>query len=1074
MAPPPSSVFVGGAAVSLCVAASLTGYYFGRYFADSSSSSQQQQKHQRRVAFNINSPEKNKPKQQQQQQQSPNNTSNQQERSSQNNNEAQASSLYHRANSGLLHELLEQEQLEQQNSGKHSDDEEIDFEFDDEDNDFPTSPRESVTFLSKQQSPPSREQSSDTTNAVIGSHRGPPPRSPPRNEKNVHQQDSASELVSSSLPIPLPILTSTMAGDDDDDGGGNVHSYPPSPMISRTTNAALLPMEIARERTASYAQRVSSSAESVLHREEDDEISTASPTRAALGEASADSAGMDSNGSTPSTMQLPHASRVSMTSPATPKRSRAVIALQSEADAIPFRRLILTPTTEEATTIAGQVSDTPTSRVPAGARSSVDHTTMLAHDSIDAMRGCFLLKEMLKLRSKYLWLPSKDAEIQNMHTGLNESMERDGGLPREPRMGMSPFWALDDDQTTTMPTLDTAKEYEMLDGVFHVFPASSEERTWDTACHRPPARRAGEFFQDFHNVLHTIQGGAATSFAQRRLLFLEETFRLHRHLNSDKEFLTQKACPHRDFYNVRKVDTHVHHTACMNQKHLLRFIKRKLKEEKAAEQQHKIDEQAAPPRTVITRDGQGLTLRQVFESIGLSSYDLNIDLLDMHAHSQRNQTFHRFDRFNLKYNPIGQSRLREVFLKYDNDVNGTFLAQITNEVYSDLCSNKYSAAEYRVSIYGRSRAEWDRLAAWALDHSLVCENVVYHIQVPRLYSVYHENKLLTCFEDMLRNIFEPLFEVSRDPSSNPKLHRFLQLVVSFDSVDDESKVERRVNKTHNLTPASWRNRHNPSYAYYLWYMYANLYSLNSYRESRGLRTFALRPHCGEAGDIDHLCVGFLLAQSIAHGINLRKNPGIQYLYYLAQIGLHVSPLSNNSLFLDYHRNPFPMFFERGLNVSLSTDDPLQIHLTREPLVEEFAVAAQVWKLSSCDICEIARNSVVQSGFPAHIKRFWLGDARRSPEDDTRWPCWYDTAGSCPRTVSLALRRSGGGGGRTMVDIVRTLRCCLETAYAPCDWGNDIRQTNVPDVRIQFRHDTHERELDELLRSAWRFNDGGTM
>jgi adenosine deaminase len=28
-------------------------------------------------------------------------------------------------------------------------------------------------------------------------------------------------------------------------------------------------------------------------------------------------------------------------------------------------------------------------------------------------------------------------------------------------------------------------------------------------------------------------------------------------------------------------------------------------------------------------------------------------------------------------------------------------------------------------------------------------------------------------------------------------------------------------------------------------------------------------------------------------------------------------------------------------VSLSTDDPLQIHLTREPLVEEYSVAAQV-------------------------------------------------------------------------------------------------------------------------------------
>jgi AMP deaminase len=68
---------------------------------------------------------------------------------------------------------------------------------------------------------------------------------------------------------------------------------------------------------------------------------------------------------------------------------------------------------------------------------------------------------------------------------------------------------------------------------------------------------------------------------------------------------------------------------------------------------------------------------------------------------------------------------------------------------------------------------------------------------------------------------------------------------------------------------------------------------------------------------------------------------VQYLFYLSQIGLAMSPLSNNSLFLDYHKNPFPNFFARGLNVSLSTDDPLQIHLTKEPLVEEYSIAAQV-------------------------------------------------------------------------------------------------------------------------------------
>eukprot|EP00967_Tisochrysis_lutea_P047315 scaffold57596_cov13-Tisochrysis_lutea.AAC.1 len=37
------------------------------------------------------------------------------------------------------------------------------------------------------------------------------------------------------------------------------------------------------------------------------------------------------------------------------------------------------------------------------------------------------------------------------------------------------------------------------------------------------------------------------------LMLLEQKFNLHVMLNTDKEFLSQKAAPHRDFYNVRKV-----------------------------------------------------------------------------------------------------------------------------------------------------------------------------------------------------------------------------------------------------------------------------------------------------------------------------------------------------------------------------------------------------------------------------------------------------------------------------------------------------------------------------------------
>ena len=89
---------------------------------------------------------------------------------------------------------------------------------------------------------------------------------------------------------------------------------------------------------------------------------------------------------------------------------------------------------------------------------------------------------------------------------------------------------------------------------------------------------------------------------------------------------------------------------------------------------------------MIIRDGQKLTLAQVFESLHLSAYDLSIDTLDMHAHSD---SFHRFDKFNLKYNPIGESRLREIFLKTDNYIQGKYLAELTKGCALVPCLKSY-------------------------------------------------------------------------------------------------------------------------------------------------------------------------------------------------------------------------------------------------------------------------------------------------------------------------------------------------------------------------------------------------
>ena len=53
--------------------------------------------------------------------------------------------------------------------------------------------------------------------------------------------------------------------------------------------------------------------------------------------------------------------------------------------------------------------------------------------------------------------------------------------------------------------------------------------------------------------------------------------------------------------------------------------------------------------------------------------------------------------------------------------------------------------------------------------------------------------------------------------------------------------------------------------------------------------------CLQAGDIDHLVAAYMLCENIAHGINLRKSPCLQYMFYLSQVGLCMSPLSNNSV-----------------------------------------------------------------------------------------------------------------------------------------------------------------------------------
>ena len=95
---------------------------------------------------------------------------------------------------------------------------------------------------------------------------------------------------------------------------------------------------------------------------------------------------------------------------------------------------------------------------------------------------------------------------------------------------------------------------------------------------------------------------------------------MHKLLNERVELEEQKGIGGVDFSRVHKVDTHIHASCSMTQKHLLDFIKRKW--DTAAD-------------LVVVRNyqasGQPATLGQLFADLGLKRDLINLDQLGIRA-----------------------------------------------------------------------------------------------------------------------------------------------------------------------------------------------------------------------------------------------------------------------------------------------------------------------------------------------------------------------------------------------------------------------------------------------------------
>ena len=95
-------------------------------------------------------------------------------------------------------------------------------------------------------------------------------------------------------------------------------------------------------------------------------------------------------------------------------------------------------------------------------------------------------------------------------------------------------------------------------GIMHIYSKQAQHEVFE-------AMSFDEYMHDLQQVMDLTAFGPAKTMCYRRLKILHSRFTLHQWLNDKVEVLEVKSVPHRDFYNVRKIDNHVHHSACMNQ-----------------------------------------------------------------------------------------------------------------------------------------------------------------------------------------------------------------------------------------------------------------------------------------------------------------------------------------------------------------------------------------------------------------------------------------------------------------------------------------------------------------------------
>ncbi|SCV03870.1 LAMI_0H11606g1_1 [Lachancea mirantina] len=645
--------------------------------------------------------------------------------------------------------------------------------------------------------------------------------------------------------------------------------------------------------------------------------------------------------------------------------------------------------------------------------------------------------------------------------GSNHEFNEVGGTFR-PDSG---FFGADED-----PTLYTGEFFDIDHYKFefnkHVKPLQSSEKfDYDKFVDSVPP--ISGYLRDFEATFNFLTSSHLEPIASKRIDYLVNKFELFQHLNGNSEIAENKKVSHRDFYNIRKVDQNHLLSGCVSQRQLNEFIWEKLNSE---------------AERIVYKDSNGneVTLRQLFchgkNAKNNEEADIGLRAVD-DTFLEWYQTTYLPNYHLTGCIPASMSNKEEMyfmiartFLEFDNFIDGEYFALlIIKHVIHNLERSKYQIAQLSID-FQFTESWWSNFAKWIVRWRLVSYNIRWNLRISRCYSKVFSTGQVPNFQAFLDRLFQPL--LNAEAENNIELQFVLSTLCCFDMVNhmEDDYTWTSFSNPIQEKPLHWVAKgDNPPISLYMYYLNRYIAELNKQRYERHQNTFALRNSCPQKGNrvsqflpkanttehVEALISNLLLCQGgLLHAEPLwNSSPAMVYAFYLLQIPLVLSPLSSVSpyqsmvkrqLFDDhqtrtrdvtiqrqgtYTQNPFFQMHKAGLLVTLSTNSVLlNSSYTSEPIIEEFSVAASIYKLNSADLCEFLRNSIVSSGYEGFYKRHWIGvtTGRTSffKDDIGGIDLWYD------------------------ID--------TETRY----------RHNVPDMRRTYRRDT--------FKSEWEFVRMGTV